>query len=192
MKALITLAFILLVPSVLNQNLKIEDLSQFIAGDFTPRVFEGQSRRDANQAMKAIFSLSKQNLVKEAYSINSEVYDKIMDTIRQVSNFNSSEIYQKAKNLKILPSNTDLKSFGNETNSVVFYCGSKEHAMLCEIFKIASPDPKPEYLWKVLIYNSGDELEYHPEYHVGPRKQYSPVVIYEGPPFLINEAWVEA
>ncbi|KGG52587.1 hypothetical protein DI09_156p10, partial [Mitosporidium daphniae] len=64
--------------------------------------------------------------------------------------------------------------------------------MLCEIFKVASPDPKHEYLWKVLIYNSGDGLEHHPEYHIGPRKQYSPVVIYEGPPFLINEAWIEA
>ncbi|KAM0681924.1 hypothetical protein MDAP_002889 [Mitosporidium daphniae] len=192
MKTLIMLALILLVRSVLSQNLKIEDLCQFIADDFTPEVFEGQNRADANKAMKAIFSLSNKNLVNQAYGINSEVYDKIMDTIRQVSDFNPSSVYKKVTNLKILPSNTDLKAFGNHTNSVVFYCGFTRHAMLCEIFKVASPDPKHEYLWKVLIYNSGDGLEYHPEYHVGPRKQYSPVVIYEGPPFLINEAWVEA
>ncbi|KGG51329.1 hypothetical protein DI09_395p10, partial [Mitosporidium daphniae] len=175
-----------------SEILKIEDLCQFIADDFTPEVFEGQTRSAANEAINTIFSLSKKNLVNGAYAINSETYNKIMDTIIQGSNFNSSDLYQKVKNLKILPSDTDLKAFGNHTNSVLFFCGPKRHAMLCEIFKVASPDPKHQYLWKVLIYNSGDGLEYHPGYHVGPRKKDSPVVIYEGPPLLITKDWIEA
>ncbi|KAM0684311.1 hypothetical protein MDAP_000079 [Mitosporidium daphniae] len=191
MKALITLALMLLAHTVVGRKLDFKDFCQFTADDFTPQVFEGQTPKIANEAINTIFSFSKENLLKKEYGISSGVYEKIMHTIKQVSNFDPSDVYQKIKNLKILPSNTDLKAFGNETNSVVFYCGLSGHAMLCEIFKVASPDPKHEYLWKVLIYNSGDELEYHPLYIVGPKAKYSPVVIYEGIPILINEAWVK-
>ncbi|KGG50743.1 hypothetical protein DI09_592p10, partial [Mitosporidium daphniae] len=114
------------------------------------------------------------------------------NTIKQVSIFNPSEVYKKVQDLKILPSNADLKAFGDETKSVVFFCGFPEHAMLCEILKVASPDPKHAHLWKVLVYNSGEGLQYHPGYIVGPEEKYSPVVIYEGPPILINENWIDA
>ncbi|KAM0682552.1 hypothetical protein MDAP_002396 [Mitosporidium daphniae] len=192
MRILAAFAFILLAHTVLSENLKIEHLCQFMADDFTPKVFEEKNRVAANEAMKTIFSLSKQNLVNAAYGISSGVYDKIMDTIRQGSNFDSSAVYKKVQDLKILPSNTDLREFGNETNSVVFFCGTKRNSMLCEVFKVNSSDPKHAHLWKVLIYNSGNGLEYHPGYHFGPRQKYSPVVIYEGPPLLINENWIEA
>ncbi|KAM0682963.1 hypothetical protein MDAP_001373 [Mitosporidium daphniae] len=182
----------LLVHTVLSENLKIEDLCQFIGDDFTPKVFEGQTAVDANEAIHTIFSHSKTNLLNGKYGISSMVYDKIIGTIIQVSEFNPSNIYEKVNKLEILPSSADLKVFGDETKSVVFYCGFTGHAMLCEIFKVTSPDRKHEHLWKVLVYNSGNGLEHHPGYHVGPKEKYSPVVIYEGPPLLVNEAWVEA
>ncbi|KGG52272.1 hypothetical protein DI09_195p20, partial [Mitosporidium daphniae] len=192
MKALDAILLILLVNIMLRQTLDIKNLCLFIGDAFTPKIFDGQDRRIANQVINKIFSVSKTNFLNAEYAIGSEVYDKIMDTITQVSNLNPFDVYQKVQDLKPLPYDTDLRAFGNKTNSVVFFCGFTLHAMLCEIFKVASPDPKHEHLWKVLIYNSGDGVEYHPEYHVGPKIKYSPVVIYEGPPFLINEAWVEA
>ncbi|KAM0684177.1 hypothetical protein MDAP_000917 [Mitosporidium daphniae] len=192
MKALDAILLILLVNIMLRQTLDIKNLCLFIGDAFTPKIFDGQDRRIANQVINKIFSVSKTNFLNAEYAIGSEVYDKIMDTITQVSNLNPFDVYQKVQDLKPLPYHTDLRAFGNKTNSVVFFCGFTLHAMLCEIFKVASPDPKHEHLWKVLIYNSGDGVEYHPEYHVGPKIKYSPVVIYEGPPFLINEAWVEA
>ncbi|KGG52260.1 hypothetical protein DI09_199p40, partial [Mitosporidium daphniae] len=195
MKRLITSAFIcfgLLAHTVLSQKLEIENLSLFIADDFNPKAFKGQLAFAANEAIKTIFSLSKENLLNGAYSISPKTYGKIMDTIRQGSSFNASEIYKKVKGLKILPSDTDLKAFGNEKNSVVFYCGPKRHAMLCEIFKVKSSDSKHDYLWKVLIYNSGFGLQHHPRYKIGPKKKSSPVVIYEGPPLLLTPSWVDA
>ncbi|KGG51787.1 hypothetical protein DI09_279p10, partial [Mitosporidium daphniae] len=85
----------LFADTLISENLKIEDLCQFIADDFTPKVFEGQNRVAANEAMKTIFSLSRENLKNKEYAINSKVYDKIMDTIIQGSNFDSSAVYKK-------------------------------------------------------------------------------------------------
>ncbi|KAM0683840.1 hypothetical protein MDAP_000576 [Mitosporidium daphniae] len=191
-KTLSTLALILLVRSVLSKILNIEYLCNFIGDKFIPEVFKGEEPVAVNKAMKTIFSLSKNNLLNQEYAISPEVYDKIMDTILQVSNFNPSDVYKKVQDLKILPYDTELRAFGDQTKSVVFFCGYTGHAMLCEIFKVASPDPKHEHLWKVLIYNTGGGLKHHPWYHVGPTIKFSPVVVYEGPPFLINENWIEA
>ncbi|KAM0681930.1 hypothetical protein MDAP_002629 [Mitosporidium daphniae] len=180
MKILTNFALIyvgLLAHTVSTQKLGIRDLFLFIGDDFTPEVFEEQNRVAANEAIKIIFSISRKNPRNKEYAISSGVYDKIIYTIIQSSNFEPSDLYKKVKDLKPLPYDTNLKVFGDQQKSVVFYCGPTVHAILCEIFKVASPNPKYKYLWKVLVYNSGDRLEHHPEYHVGPKIKYSPVVI---------------
>lgn len=155
-------------------------------------MFEGQTRVDANEAIKTIFSLSEKNLLKGEYAINSEIYDKIMDTIIQLFNFDPSDVYQKVPDMEMLQSNANLKAFEDETTSVVFFCGPKRNSMLSQAFKVNFSYPKHGLLWRVLIYNSGDGLEYHQGYNSGPRKQYSPVVICEGPSFLMTQAWTDA
>ena len=69
-------------------------------------------------------------------------------------------------------------------NSVLVHSGFKEHAMLCEFMKIKlddsnSLDPnKAKINLAILVYNSGDGINYHFQRQEGASPRFSPVMIF--------------
>ena len=169
---------------VLKNSTAIEELdaqfiSLFVADAFAPKEYDGGNEQEILSFFQTLLKNSKDSLKffnLENYFLKLE---KVLNDVENTLMLDkpSEILLDKIKSLK------EANNFKDCENSLVVHSGFPEHAMLCEFMRIKlDENNKPSINGKlklaILVYNSGDGLQYHFKKHINDKIKYSPVMIF--------------